>query len=228
MKESKLIMLALKSEIEALRLSQKLTSEDDEVIIVNTKHEINYSLKTRSFDLLVIDIEINETDAMDICKEIRGNENIEQPYIIVLSNKTEDYIQSLVLDGGADDFITKPLKTPLFIARIKALFSRKIMLKSKKEIVQAEKFYVDEEKHLVFINSKTIDDLPKKEFNVLALLYSQPNKVFSREEIISKVGKKDADYHSVDIYIYNIRRLIGEDIVETIKGFGYRLSPVLV
>ena len=221
-----MILLALKNEVEALGLSQKLIFKDNQVLTVKTKKEIIDFLQKYNFDLLITDMQIEDTDAIDICKEVRQIKNIQQPYIIVFSERPEDYIQSLALDAGVDDYILRPFKANVILARIKALMVRKSILKLSSN-VPTQKLVIDEEKHIVFINSKEIE-LPRKEFNILKLLYSEPERVFTREEIVDRVSRKDWLYkdHTIDVYIFNLRKMIGSDIIQTIKGVGYKLSLV--
>lgn len=224
MKENPFIVLALNNEVETSRMKGKLAAFGNELINANTKNEIIKLLTLSTVDLLIVNMQIEDTDAIDICKEIRKTEGIQQPYIIVLSDRPEDYIQTLVLDSGADDFILKPFKMEVLIARIKALMIRKSVLSLPLKSNQ-KKLIIDEERYLVYFDEKEIQ-LPKKEFNILSLLYSEPEKIFTRKEITDKVSRKDWSYkdHSIDIFIYNLRQELGGELIQTIKGVGYKLS----
>jgi two-component system, OmpR family, alkaline phosphatase synthesis response regulator PhoP len=227
MKANTVILLALKNEFEAFRLGQKLIFDTNEIICVKTKTEITKVLTERTIGLLIIDMEIEDADVVEICKEVRQIKNIQQPYIIVLSQRPEDYVQSLVLDSGADDYMLKPLKTPVVIARIKALLSRKIKLQAKEAEPDTEpkNFFIDKERYVVRINRKEVE-LPRKEFNILSLLHAQPERVFTRAEITNVVSRKDWLYkdHTIDVYIYNLRKELGGNFIQTIKGEGYKFS----
>lgn len=222
--ENTLVVLALKNEAEAVRLKEKLILQDSEVFIANTKSEIIKLLLAYEVDLLITDMQIEDADAIEICKEVKQLTKFKQPFIIVFSERPEDYVQSLALDAGADDYILKPSKPAIIMARINALLSRKEKVKEKKRPVISNGLFIDKEKHVVYFNSKEIE-IPPKEFNILSVLYSEPNKVFTRKEITDIVMGKDSAYniHTIDVYIYNIRKMIGNNIVETIKGSGYRL-----
>jgi two-component system alkaline phosphatase synthesis response regulator PhoP len=224
MKENTLILLALKNEVQSFRMKENLAIFCNEVISVKTKREINKLLTLYPVDLLITDMELEDTDAIDICKEVRETENIQQPYIIVLSDRPEDYIQTMALDAGADDFILKPFKTDVLIARIRSLLNRKEKIKASIHTAP-KRLVIDREKHLVYIGAKEVE-LPKKEFNILNLLYSEPEKVFTREEITNQVNRKDWLYsdHTIDVYMYNLRKELGGNFIQTIKGVGYRLS----
>ncbi|HEX7414910.1 MAG TPA: response regulator, partial [Bacteroidia bacterium] len=159
MKENTLILLALKSEAEALRIKEKLILRSNEVVSVKTKKEIIKSLTTHIVDLLITDMQLEDTDAIEICKEVRQTKNIPQLFIIVLSDRPEDYVQTLALDAGADDFILKPFKIEILIARIKALINRKIILQTELSSTP-NRLVVDMERHLVCIGSKEVE-LPR-------------------------------------------------------------------
>ncbi|MHB8259712.1 MAG: response regulator transcription factor [Bacteroidia bacterium] len=178
MKQNTVILLALKSEVEALRIKEKLVLQSNEVVSVKTKREIIKLLTTHTVDLLITDMQFEDTDAIEICKEVRQTKNIPQLFIIVLSDRPEDYVQTLALDAGADDFILKPFKMEILIARVKALLNRKIVLQTGLSIIPS-RLIIDVERHLVYIGSKKVE-LPRKEFNILNLLYTEPDKVFSR------------------------------------------------
>jgi len=226
-KENTVILLALKNEFEAFRLGQKLIFDNNEIVSVKTKKEITKLLTKHTVDLLITDMEIEDADVVEICKEIRETKNIQQPYIIVLSQRPEDYVQSLVLDSGADDYMLKPLKIPVVIARIKALLSRKIKLQAKEAEPEpdSKNFFIDKDRYVVRINRKEVE-LPRKEFNILSLLYAQPERVFTRAEITNVVSRKDWLYkdHTIDVYIYNLRKELGGNYIQTIKGEGYKFS----
>jgi two-component system alkaline phosphatase synthesis response regulator PhoP len=225
MKENTVILLALKNELESFRLGQKLVFDNNEIVSVKTKKEIIKLLPGHKVDLLIVDME--DADVVEICKEIKETKNIQQPYIIVLSQRPEDYVQSLVLDSGADDYMLKPLKIPVVIARIKALLSRKIKLQTKEAEPEpdSKNFFIDKDRYVVRINRKEVE-LPRKEFNILNLLYAQPERIFTRAEITNVVSPKDWLYkdHTIDVYIYNLRKELGGNYIQTIKGEGYKFS----
>ena len=142
--------------------------------------------------------------------------------MIVLSARSEDYSQVAGLDSGADDYITKPIKPRVLLSKIKALLRRP----SVNKIVEDDKvsLEINRDKYLAICNGKEFT-LPKKEFELLALLFSKPGNVFTREVILAKVWGDDivVGDRTIDVHIRKLREKIGNDYIKTIKGVGYKL-----
>jgi len=174
--------------------------------------------------ILVIDLEIKETDAILACNEIKNKNRASTPFVIIIGNKPEEYTHVTALDLGADDYIVKPYILQLFLKRIQALSRRKNMGFEKKSD-HASGFYIDSERHVVVMDDIAFE-LPKKEFELLKLFYSVPNKIFTREEIAVLLWKEEsiARQRTIDVHIRNIRKVLGKDLIKTVKGFGYGLN----
>jgi len=174
--------------------------------------------------ILVIDLEIKETDAILACNEIKNKNRINTPFVIIIGHKPEEYTHVTALDLGADDYIVKPYLLQLFLKRIQALSRRKNMGLEKRNDNGSD-FYIDSERHVVVMNETTFE-LPKKEFELLKLFYSVPNKIFTREEIAVLLWKEEsiARQRTIDVHIRNIRKTLGKDLIKTVKGFGYGLN----
>jgi two-component system alkaline phosphatase synthesis response regulator PhoP len=182
---------------------------------------INNPLHTIS--MVIIDLDLKETDAILACNEIKNRKNMNNPFVVIVSSKDEEYTQVTALDLGADDYILKPVKPALFLKRITALSRRKNHLNEHSH--NGSGFFIDVEKHLVVIDEDSYE-LPKKEFELLNLFYSVPNKIFSREEIAVLLWKEEsiARQRTIDVHIRNIRKALGRDLIKTVKGFGYGLN----
>ena len=149
--------------------------------------------------------------------------------IVFLTARGEDYSQIAGFDAGADDYIVKPIKPKVLVSRIKALLKRVSVEKpdvydlSENETIQLDGLILDREKYLVFQNGKEIF-LPKKEFELLALMVSKPGKVFTRKEIFTKVWGNGiiVGDRTIDVHIRKIREKIGETTIKTVKGVGYK------
>ena len=127
---------------------------------------------------------------------------------------------------GGDDYITKPIKVKVLLSRIKALLKRgQVVMQEEKAISQKSDIYVDRDRYLVVKKGKEII-LPKKEFEILYLLVSKPGKVFTREEIFRVVwgDKVIVGDRTIDVHIRKLREKIGDEIIKTVKGVGYKLS----
>jgi two-component system alkaline phosphatase synthesis response regulator PhoP len=144
----------------------------------------------------------------------------------MLSARGEDYTQIAGFEAGADDYIKKPIKPSVLGSRVKALLRR---LHSKgtqnPQVIQLKDFIIDKEKYMVIKDGHEIN-LPKKEFELLLVLTSKPNKVFSREEILVKIWGSDVVVgdRTIDVHIRKIRERIGTESIKTYKGIGYSYS----
>jgi two-component system alkaline phosphatase synthesis response regulator PhoP len=183
-------------------------------------------------DLILLDVMMPQMDGIETCEEIRKLKQLDNTLIVFLSARNEDYSHIAGYNAGADDYINKPIKPKVLISKINALLRRKNLsnkfLKDKsnnnKALVNDErKLFIDVEKYVVIKNKKEII-LPKKQFEILALLVSTPSKVFSREEIFNKIWGSDIyiSDRTIDVHIRKIREKVGDDIIHTIKGVGYK------
>ena len=150
--------------------------------------------------------------------------SLDDTLIVFLTARSEDYSQIAGFEAGADDYVAKPIKTKVLISRIVALLRRSIK-KDVSQTIQVKDLIIDQEKYLVIKNGKEIV-LPKKEFKLLKLLASTPNKVFTREEIFHKVWGDDVIVgdRTIDVHVRKVREKIGIDNIKTIKGVGYKFD----
>lgn len=183
--------------------------------------------KANSFipDLIIMDVMMPEMDGIEACAEIRQNPKLTNTIITFLTARSEDYSQIAGFDAGADDYITKPIKPKVLFSKIKGLLRR-----NSKEVTKVEvnsNMFVDREKYVIVQNGLEIS-LPKKEFELLSLLMSRPNNVFTREKIFSSVWGEDivVGDRTIDVHIRKLREKIGEDYIKTVKGVGYKFVDV--
>lgn len=175
--------------------------------------------------LIVLDVMMPEMDGIEACREIKQNPSLENSIIVFLTARGEDYSQIAGFDAGADDYITKPIKPRVLVSRVKALLRR---YKEKEEsvgVLEIDELVIDRERYLVLQDGKEVI-LPKKEFELLLLLASKPNKVFSRDEIFSKVWGDDVIVgdRTIDVHMRKIREKIGLKNIKTVKGVGYKFE----
>jgi two-component system alkaline phosphatase synthesis response regulator PhoP len=170
------------------------------------------------FNLLILDLELDNTDAITVIKEIKIHQLKHQLYIIVCSLKADDFIQISAFNSGADDFIDLPVNPTLFESKIKSLLKRNSTEHSGKD----EFIFIDHERYKIIINKKDYS-LPRLEFRMVTLLFSNPNKIFSKDEIATEIwhNKDISSKRTIDIHIRNIRRELGDDIIKTYRGLGY-------
>jgi two-component system alkaline phosphatase synthesis response regulator PhoP len=182
---------------------------------------------TRTFmpDLILLDVMMPEMDGIETCVEIRKLEGINTPIIAFLTARGEDYSQIAGFDAGGDDYISKPIKPRVLMSRIHALLRRRTGSESGSIIETVGGVSIDKEKYLVVLNGLEIN-LPKKEFELLALLMSKPGRVFTREVILNTIWGNDVVVgdRTIDVHIRKLREKIGLKIIKTVKGVGYKFE----
>jgi two-component system alkaline phosphatase synthesis response regulator PhoP len=172
-------------------------------------------------DLILLDVMMPGMDGIEVCEAIRNTSGFKNTLVCFLTARSEDYSQIAGLDAGADDYVAKPIRPKVLISRINALLRRKGMLaddstETKDLIINREKYVV--EKDGVIIH------LPRKEFELLALLASRPDFVFERDTILEKVWGSDivVGDRTIDVHVRKLREKIGDDYIKTVKGIGYK------
>ena len=177
--------------------------------------------------LIILDVMMPEMDGIEACREIKQIPQLEHTIIVFLTARGEDYSQIAGFDAGADDYVTKPVKPRLLVSRIKALL-RRHRSETEPPINQVDlgNMVIDRDRYVVLIEGKEIS-LPKKEFELLQLLASKPNKVFTRDEIFAKVWGDNVIVgdRTIDVHIRKIREKLAVNNIKTIKGVGYKFEP---
>ncbi len=186
--------------------------------------------RTRKFrpDLVLLDVMMPEMDGIAACKEIRSDALLEHTLVAFLSARGEDYSQIAGFEAGGDDYITKPIKPKVLVSRVKALLKRRRADSERKDAdfvkrIESGDLVVDKERYMVVKEGIDIS-LPKKEFEILFLLISKPEKVFTREEIFDRVWENNivVGDRTIDVHIRKLREKLGERYIQTVKGIGYK------
>lgn len=205
-------------------VSYNLTKEGFDVYTAfNGKEAVTKALEIIPH-LVILDVMMPVMDGVEACEQMRSYEQLKHTIIAFLTARGEDYSQIAGFDAGADDYISKPISPKVLVSRVKALLKRLDAGEGGNEHDQEKYLRIDRERYLVITETGKELSLPRKEFELLALLYSKPHKVFSREEIFSAVWGDDVIVgdRTIDVHIRKLREKIGENHIVTIKGVGYK------
>lgn len=186
--------------------------------------------KETAYDLILLDVMLPNKDGFDVCKIIRQFSDVP---IIMLTAKCDDMDKIAGLDGGADDYITKPFNILEVKARIKAI-TRRNTVRDKKEsiagIIGSNDFEMNVEERKLYVKAKEVN-LTVKEYELLKLLMKNPGKVYSREKLLGEIWGFDypGDARTVDVHVRRIREKVENDpshpvYIHTKWGFGYYYS----
>jgi len=183
-------------------------------------------------DLVVLDLMLPGTDGLDICRQLRANDNTQHILIVMVTAKSEESDLVLGLGIGADDYIAKPFSPRELIARVKAVLRRSADTNevSKSNKISINGLQIDVDKHSVMLDQEKIQ-LTATEFRLLHHLASCPGRVFSREQLLDQSLGNDVVVidRNIDVHIRAIRKKMGDaqDYIETIRGVGYRFKEVV-
>ncbi len=176
-------------------------------------------------DLVLLDIMMPKMDGVEACRLLRANPDLQNTFIVFLTARAEEYSEIAAFDVGADDYILKPIKPRALMSRISALFRRDSKKKSPTAQITVGNLIIDRTSYTIKINGKEVN-LPKKEFELLFFLAQNPNKVFSRDDLLQNIWGSDVYVlaRTVDVHIRKVREKIGEDYITTVKGVGYKFN----
>jgi len=181
-------------------------------------------IETKWPDLVILDLMIPYRDGLEICRIMRSKRELAHIPVIILTAKGEEIDRVLGLEMGADDYVTKPFSTREIIARVKALFRRVHAIEKNEEgILIRGRLTINLENYEVILGDKKIDFTPK-EFQLLYLLASRPGKVFTRDFLLEQIWGYEylGDSRTVDVHIRHLRQKLEDDLIETIRGVGYK------
>ncbi|MES2379936.1 MAG: response regulator transcription factor [Bacteroidota bacterium] len=211
-------------------IEYNLKKEGYEVFLANNGIEAIEQTKKIKPDLILMDVMMPQMDGIQACQQIKSNPALNKIFVVFLTARAEEYSELAGFDAGADDYIAKPIKPKLLLTRIAAILRRKDSGQTEAVVADAEQLKVkdliiDRETFLVYKGNEKIQ-LARKEFELLHLLASKPGKVFTRETILEKVWGDDVIVgdRTIDVHIRKIREKVGEDLLGTVKGVGYKFE----
>lgn len=225
MKKKDIKILLVDDEPDILEIvGYNLTSEGYQVFTAKNGVDGVSLAKKKNPHLIILDVMMPEMDGIEACEVIRNTSGLESTIITFLTARGEDYSQVAGFDAGADDYITKPIRPKVLVSKVKALLRRlKEDSGQQDDIVTVGNIVINREEYKIVNDGKEIV-LPRKEFELLALLTSKPNKVFKREVILDRVWGNEVVVggRTIDVHIRKLREKIGEEHFKTVKGVGYK------
>jgi two-component system alkaline phosphatase synthesis response regulator PhoP len=191
-------------------------------IAENGKKAIKAALEHQPH-LIILDVMMPVMDGIEACEKLRAIPELSETVITFLTARSEDYSQVAGLDAGADDYITKPIKPKVLVSKVKSLLRRFKDMPGGSGRVTVGDIEINRDEYKIMKKDEEIN-LPRKEFELLALLTSQPGKVFKRDEIMTQVWGSDVIVgdRTIDVHIRKLREKIGDDSFKTVKGVGYK------
>ena len=196
---------------------------------VGSLDEADEKLKSKKFDLILLDLMLPDGSGLDLCKKIKSNSETEATPIIILTAKDDEVDKVVGFELGADDYVTKPFSVRELILRVKAILKRSDT--KTKEVVEVERQFgdlkIDVDSHEVHVDSQLIE-LTALEFRLLKELVDKRGRVQSRDQLLSEVWGYNAEVttRTVDTHIKRLREKLGSmgKYVQTIRGVGYKFS----
>ena len=227
MKSSPLKILVVDDDLDIIEIL-KYNLNKSGYLVKSAKNGIEAIKRAKKFmpNIILMDVMMPEMSGIEACSEIKKFDELSETIIIFLSARSEDYTQISAYDAGADDYISKPIKPKILLKKISNIAKKIKSNKNMPIVLDLGSIKINKEEYLVTQNKNEIM-LPRKEFELLFLLASKPEKVFTRDEIMNKVWGTQVVVgdRTIDVHIRKLREKIGDKHIKTLKGVGYKFKP---
>ena len=227
MKSSPLKILVVDDDLDIIEIL-KYNLNKSGYLVKSAKDGIEAIKRAKKFlpNIILMDVMMPEMSGIEACSEIKQIDELSETMIIFLSARSEDYTQISAYDAGADDYISKPIKPKILLKKISNIAKKIKSNKNMPIVLDLGSIKINREEYLVTQNKNEIM-LPRKEFELLFLLASKPEKVFTRDEIMNKVWGTQVVVgdRTIDVHIRKLREKIGDKHIKTLKGVGYKFKP---
>ncbi len=222
---NKTVILVVDDEQDILDLVEyNLIKQGYEVLTSDNGRDGIQMAKKHRPGLILLDIMMPRMDGHQVCQNLKQDPELRDIPIIFLTARSDEQSEVRGLEEGADDYLSKPISIAKLMSRIKAVLRRaREPLETQKNSIVFEGLVIDRDRYVVEKGSREIK-LPRKEFEVLYLLASQAGKVLSRQVLLNEVWGANIYVidRTVDVHIRKIREKLGDSLIETVKGVGYR------
>jgi two-component system response regulator MtrA len=222
------VLVAEDDERQAEVIRRYLTAAGHRASVVHNGDSAIHMVRRAQPDLLVLDVMMPKLDGLEVCRILRGESNIP---VLMLTARTDDDALLLGLDLGADDYLRKPYNPRELMARVKTLLRRTQWTPSAPDTVtRVGALEIDASRHHVTMNGRRIDCTPG-EFDILTAMATQPDRVFTRAQLLERTRGHDAcaTDRTIDMHVMNLRRKFEPDprrpaYLLTVYGLGYKLT----
>ena len=197
----------------------------ENVIVFNQETDLFEFLETSKTRVLALNLDLKPNDGLTILREVKQKYAEAFTFIIVYSDKQDDFVQEMAYEMGVDAFVNFHNKASVMVVFLKNMLRRGTKAKQERQ----RNIVIDKDCYLVY-KSGVPHQLPRKEFNLFELLYTNPGKFFSKAEIAERIWKDAAvaRRRTIDVHIYNIRQFLGKQIIQSQKGNGYGINAKLL
>jgi len=178
-------------------------------------------------DLILMDVMMPVMDGMEACRQLKEDPTTNHISIIFLTARSEEFAELAGFEAGADDYVSKPIRSRVLLSRIKAILRRQNAGSRLEENVKIEfgELSIDRDRFVVEYQGNTLQ-FPRKEFELLSFLASKPGRVFSRDEILENVWGNEVLVvdRTIDVHVRKIREKLDDKFIYTVKGVGYKFE----
>jgi len=203
-------------------LSKGLKSNGYTASTVENGRDALATIETGEFDLMILDVGLPDIDGFEVLRTLRTRDKTLPVIILTARDGVADTVSGL--EGGADDYVTKPFSFEELLARIRVRLRGERA--PEETVLHAGDASLDLRTRRLTVNGRTLE-LSAREFSMAELFFRHPEQVLSREQLLSNVWGYDYDPGSnvVDVYVGYLRKKLGKERIKTLRGIGYRLDP---
>ncbi|MFK7970855.1 MAG: response regulator transcription factor [Bacteroidia bacterium] len=172
-------------------------------------------------DLIILDVMMPVKDGIATCEELRQHPKIGHTPVLFLTARSEDYSELAGFEAGADDYVVKPIRMRILMKRVSALLKRRNP-KESTSIIKCGGLEIDEDAYIVKKDSEPVS-LTRREFELLFFLAKHSGKLFNRQQLLDQIwGNVHITDRTVDVHVRKLREKLGEGLIQTVKGVGYK------
>jgi phosphate regulon transcriptional regulator PhoB len=226
MGKEKIIIVEDETDIREV-IEYNLKREGYETLVASNGEEALRIIARHSPDLVILDLMLPGLDGIDVCRKLKEDPLSRSVPVIMVTAKGEESDVVLGLGMGADDYVTKPFRPRELMGRVRAVLRRGPLKeqRGKKELIEVDGVVIDVPKHRVTVE-ETVVEFTATEFRILHFLASHPGRVFTRDQLLSRVIGESAEVveRNIDVHVRAVRKKLGNcrELVETVRGIGYR------